>query len=161
VLEIVLRGTIVYLSLFLMLRIVFKREAGALAMTDLLVIVLVADAAQNAMSAEYESITEGLVLVGTIVFWSLTLDWAGYRVPWIHRLVHPPPLELVRDGKMMRQNMKKELITEEELMSQIRQQGVDDVAEVKQAFIEGDGHVSVVTRKPGEARRKPGQQEAM
>jgi uncharacterized membrane protein YcaP (DUF421 family) len=160
-LEIALRGTIVYLSLFLVLRTAFKREAGALAMSDLLVIVLVADAAQNAMSADYTSITEGAVLVGTIVGWSMLLDWAGYHVGWIGRLVHPIPLELIRDGKLLRQNMKKELVTEEELMSQVRQQGVDDISEVKQAFMEGDGHVSVITRKPGEARRKPSQQEAL
>lgn len=150
-----------YLALFLMLRIVLKREAGAVGVTDLLVVVLVADAAQNAMAADYTSITEGIVLVGTILFWSVGLNWIGFRVPWIGRLVHPPPLELVRDGRIIHKNMQKELISEEELMSQIRQQGVDSIADVKQAFMEGDGHISVVTREPGEARRKPKEQQAV
>jgi uncharacterized membrane protein YcaP (DUF421 family) len=120
--------------------------------TDLLVVVLVADAAQNGMTAEYTSITEGLVLIGTIIFWSYALNWLGFKSRWIGRLVHPPPLELVRDGRILRRNMEKELIQEDELMSQLRQQGVDDIADVKRAYIEGDGHISVVTRTPGEAR---------
>jgi len=153
-LEIFLRGTIMYLALFAMLRVVLKREAGAIGVTDLLVIVLVADAAQNAMSADYTSITEGAVLVGVILFWSYALNWAGFRVPWVGRLVHPPPLELIKDGRMLRRNMEKELISEQELMSQLRQQGVDDIADVKRACIEGDGHISVVTRTPGESRNQ-------
>src|ERR1700749_2698388 len=79
-LEIVLRGTLVYLLLFFLMR-VLRREAGALGISDLLVVVLIADAAQNAMSSDYKSITEGAVLVGTIIFWDYSLDWLGYKVP--------------------------------------------------------------------------------
>jgi uncharacterized membrane protein YcaP (DUF421 family) len=68
--EIILRGTIVYLFLFVLLRIL-RRGAGAIGISDLLVVVLIADAAQNAMASEYKSITEGLILVTTIVFWGL------------------------------------------------------------------------------------------
>ena len=57
--EIVLRGTIVYLFLFILLRLL-RRGAGAIGISDLLVVVLIADAAQNAMASEYKSITEGL-----------------------------------------------------------------------------------------------------
>jgi len=154
VLEVIVRGTIMYLVLFTMLRVVLKREAGAVGVTDLLVIVLVADAAQNAMSADYTSITEGIVLVAVILFWSYALNWLGFRVAWIGRLVHPPPLELVKDGRMLRRNMGKELISEEELMSQLRQQGVDDIADVRSACMEGDGHISVVTANPGDTRNQ-------
>jgi len=153
-LEIFLRGTIVYLSLFALLRLVLKREAGTLAITDLLVVVLIADAAQNAMAAEYHSVTEGLVLVATLVFWSYALDWLGYRYSGIRRFVHPPPLPLVKDGKMLRRNMRQELITEEELMSQCRQQGISDLCDVRAAYMEGDGHISVISREK-EQHAKP------
>lgn len=153
-LEIVLRGTIVYLALFALLRFVLKREAGTVGITDLLVVVLIADAAQNAMAAEYHSITEGLVLVATLVFWSYTLDWLGYRFPQFRRLVHPPALPLVKEGRMLRRNMRHELITEEELMSQCRQQGVSDLGDVQAAYMEGDGHISVISRQP-QAGKKP------
>ncbi len=141
--EIFLRGTLVYLFLFFLLRIL-RREAGAIGISDLLVVVLIADAAQNAMASEYKSITEGAILVGTIAFWDYSLDWIGYRFPAVQRLLRPAPLLLIKDGRMQRRNMRREMITEEELMGQLREQGVESVDEVKKCYIEGDGHISVI-----------------
>ena len=148
-LEIVLRGTLVYLLLFFVLR-VLRREAGALGISDLLVVVLIADAAQNAMSSEYKSVTEGAVLVGTIIAWDYSLDWLGYRFPAFGRLLRPAPLPLVRDGRALRQNMRKEMVSMEELMSQLREQGVEHLSEVKRCYLEGDGHISVIKKEPGD-----------
>ncbi|HXV42703.1 MAG TPA: YetF domain-containing protein [Anaerolineae bacterium] len=142
--EIILRGSVIHLLLFSLLRFVLKREAATLSITDLLVVVLIADATQNAMSSEYKSVTEGLLLVLTIVFWSYLLDWLGYRFPAFQRFVHPPPLRLVKDGQMIRQNMRREMITEGELMSQLHQQGLEDVSEIKAAYMEGDGNISII-----------------
>jgi uncharacterized membrane protein YcaP (DUF421 family) len=142
--EIILRGSVIYLLLFSLLRFVLKREAANLSITDLLVVVLIADATQNAMSSEYRSVTEGLVLVLTIVFWSYALDWLGYRFPAFQRFVHPPPLPLVKAGRMIRQNMRREMITEGELMSQLHQHGMEDVSQVKAAYMEGDGNISII-----------------
>lgn len=143
-LEIVFRGSVVYLFIFLLLRLVVKREAGNVGITDLLVTVLIADAAQNAMSAQYHSLTDGAVLVSTLVFWSWMLDWLASRSPRIARLVHPPPLLLVRDGHILQRNLRRELITEEEMLGQLREQGIDDVARVREAYMESDGRISVV-----------------
>jgi uncharacterized membrane protein YcaP (DUF421 family) len=145
--EIFLRGTIVYLFIFFLLRIL-RRQAGAIGISDLLVVVLIADAAQNAMASEYKSITEGLFLVATIVFWDYALDWLGYRFPKVQRLLHPSPLLLVKDGRMLRRNMRQEMITEEELMGLLREQGVESVKEVKKCHLEGDGHISVIKKSP-------------
>lgn len=146
-LEIFIRGTVVYLSLFILLRVVLKRESGGFGIADLLVVVLIADAAQNAMAGEYSSISDGLLLVATIVFWSYFLDWLSYRYPRFQRLITPPALLLVRDGKMIRKNMRKEFITEEELRGMIREQGIDDLSEVEKAYMEGDGMISVISRE--------------
>jgi uncharacterized membrane protein YcaP (DUF421 family) len=148
--EIVLRGTLVYLLLFFVLR-VLRREAGALGISDLLVVVLIADAAQNAMSSEYKSVTEGAVLVGTILAWDYALDWVGYKFPAFGRLLRPAPLPLVKDGRALRQNMRKELISMDELMSQLREQGVESLSEVRRCYLEGDGHVSVIKKEQGGA----------
>ena len=147
-LEIILRGSVTYISLFILLRVILKRQAGSLGMTDLLLITLIADASQNAMAGEYKSIPAGIVLVSTIIFWSYAFDWLSYKFSWFNRLIEPPPLLLIRDGKLLRKNMRQELITEEELISQLREQGIDDVAKVKEAFMESDGHISVVEQKP-------------
>lgn len=143
--EIVVRGTLVYLVLFVFLRIL-RRDAGTIGIADLLVVVLIADAAQNAMGSKYESITEGIVLVGTILFWNFTLDWAAYRFPFLRRLIRAKPLLLVEDGTLIRRNLQKEMITRDELMSQLREQGVDDLDAVKRCYLEGDGRISVVKR---------------
>lgn len=145
VLETIVRGTLVYLALFLMLRLVLKRESGTLAVTDLLVVVLIADAAQNAMAGGYRSVPDGLLLVGVILFWSYALNWLGFHVRMVEKLVQPPPLPLVKDGRLLYRNMRRELITEQELTSQLRLHGVDDLAQVRLAQMEGDGRISVVS----------------
>jgi uncharacterized membrane protein YcaP (DUF421 family) len=158
IVEVFLRGTLVYLFLFFILR-VLRREAGALGISDLLVVVLIADAAQNAMATEYKSITEGAVLVATIAAWDYFLDWLGYRFPRVQRVLRPSPLPLIKDGRILRRNMRREMITEEELMGQLREQGVEDVSEVKACYLEGDGHVSVIPKDEkggkGEGSREP------
>ena len=99
------------------------------------------------MSSEYKSITEGGVLVATIMFWDYALDLLAYRSPFFQRLVRPAPLALIENGRMLRKNMKQEMITEEELLSQLRQQGIDNTTIVQKAYLEGDGRISVLTGK--------------
>ncbi|HET9527000.1 MAG TPA: YetF domain-containing protein [Pyrinomonadaceae bacterium] len=147
VLEIILRGTVIYLFLFIIFR-VLRRGAGAIGISDLLVVVLIADAAQNAMSAEYKSITEGAILVATIVGWDFLLDWLVFRFPGL-TFLHPPALLLVKDGRMLQRNLRKEMISEEELLGELREQGVEDVKEVKYSYMEANGHISVVKKSKG------------
>lgn len=144
-LEIFVRGTLVYLGLFLMLRFVLKRESAGLGVSDLLVVVLIADAAQNAMSDDYQSIPDGLLLVGVVIGWAWALDVLGYRFPAVQRVVKPRKLPLVRDGQMLVANMRKELVTREELRSELRQQGIEDISEVRIAYIEPNGRISALT----------------
>ena len=154
--EIILRGSLIYISLFILLRVVLKRQAGSLGMTDLLLITLIADASQNAMAGEYRSVPSGIVLVCTIIFWSYTFDWLSFKSSWFNSLVESPPLPLIKDGKLLRRNMRRELIREEEIMSQMREQGLDDIKKVKEAFMEPDGHISIVQQKQ-EQQHKPAQ----
>lgn len=150
--EMFVRGTLTYLLLFFILRFL-RRETGAIGIADLLVIVIIADAAQNAMAGEYKSITEGAVLVLTIAFWDYALDWLSYRFPAIRRIVRPVPLLLIKDGHMIKRNMRQEMITEEELLSQLREHGVESVREVKKCYLEGDGHISIIA---GESKGSKG-----
>jgi uncharacterized membrane protein YcaP (DUF421 family) len=143
--EIFLRGTIVYLFLFFVFR-VLRREAGAVGISDLLVVVLIADAAQNAMANEYKTVTEGLTLVSTLAFWDYFLDWLSYRFPFFQRLLRPSPLLLIKDGQLQRRNLRQEMITEEELIGKLRAQGVEQVEDVKQSYMEDDGTISVIKK---------------
>ncbi|WP_247658582.1 hypothetical protein [Micromonospora sp. U56] len=91
--EIALRGSVIYLTIFFLLRVLLKRESGSTGVTDLLVIVLVivliADAAQNAMADDYTSIADGVLLVAVIIGWAYLLDVLAYRWPAAARIIHP------------------------------------------------------------------------
>jgi uncharacterized membrane protein YcaP (DUF421 family) len=143
-LELIVRGTILYFAIFALLRFGPRRQTGTLSRTDLLVIVLIADAAQNGMAGEYMSIADGVLLVATIVFWSGAIDWLGYHVPPFERIVHPAPVTIIENGKLNVRNMRAELITTEELMTQLRLQGIEDVGLVSRAQIEGNGELSIL-----------------
>ena len=145
--EIMLRGTLMYLALFLILRFVGNRQYGTIGPADLLVIVLIADAAQNALGAEYRSVTEGAVLVMTIIFWNYVIDWAQYRFPLLRKYLESPAVKLIVNGRVIRKNLQAEMITPEELMSQLRSNGVEHITDVKSACLESDGKVSVITKK--------------
>ena len=147
-LELVIRGTIMYLAILAAMRI-FRRQTGSLNTADLLVVVLVADAAQNGMSSDSKSVTDGLILVGTIYAWNYLLDVAAFRWRPVHRLLNPAPLPLVRDGTVLRRNMRHEMLTLDDLMEQLREQGVESLSEVRYCCLEGDGRLSVVKAKEG------------
>jgi uncharacterized membrane protein YcaP (DUF421 family) len=145
--EIIIRGSLMYLGLFAIMRFMARRQAGHFGPADLLVIVLIADAAQNGLGKDYGSVTEGLTLVLTIVAWEYLLDWLAWRFPATRPYLKPASLTLVRDGKLILQNLRKEMITEDELRSQLREQSIDRYEEVKLAILEGDGRLSVLKQK--------------
>jgi uncharacterized membrane protein YcaP (DUF421 family) len=146
VFELVLRGTLVYWLLFLIFRFVLRRDVGAVGIADILLLVIVADAAQNAMSGGYDTFTEGAVLVLTIVGWNWLLDVLSYHFTFMRRFSTPGRLQLVRDGIPVRRNMRREYITMEELREKLREQGLEKLADVKAAYLEGDGQISVIKR---------------
>jgi uncharacterized membrane protein YcaP (DUF421 family) len=145
-LELVIRGTVVYLAIYTMLRILARRELGTTGATNILLLVLLADAAQNAMAGQYTSVTDGIVLVGTIVGWAVLLDLVAYVWPWFARLVKPPSLALVEGGRPVRRHLRRELMTDEELRTQLREHGVQRIADVKLALMESDGRISVIPK---------------
>jgi uncharacterized membrane protein YcaP (DUF421 family) len=142
-LELLVRGTAVYWFLFLLFRFVLRRDTGSLGIADILLLVLIADASQNAMAGGYETVADGLVLVATIMGWNWLMDWASFHSRAVRRFATPPPLVLVRQGKLL------------------REQGIDKLADVKIARMEADGGISVIRTQPegdepGGRGRRPG-----
>lgn len=138
-----------YLGMFALLRI-FRRQAGSFSIADLLVIVIIADAAQNGMSDDAKSVTESLLLICTIIFWDFSLDFLGFKSRLFRQVLEPDTLKIVENGKFLRQNMRKEMITVEDIVSQMRQNGIEDISEVKAAFLERDGHFSFIKNESSE-----------
>ena len=152
-LEVFVRGSIMYVVLFALLRIVTRRRLGSLAPSDILVLVLLSDAAQNGMAGQYDSIPDGIVLCATIIFWATLLDWLGYQSEWFRKILEPEPLELVHSGRFLHRNMKREMLGEKDVMSLLRENGVKNVHEVEQAYLEPDGKISVL-RADGKSEQK-------
>jgi uncharacterized membrane protein YcaP (DUF421 family) len=147
--ELVVRGTLTFFFLFCLFRFVVHRDVGALGISDLLVLVNIADASQNAMSGNYKSIPDGFVLIGTIIGWSLLLNYVSYRFPSMRRFVLPRPVCQIRDGIRQEHNLRRELISDEELSEFLREHGTEDLRDVRRAYLEPDGQVTVIRRRKG------------
>jgi uncharacterized membrane protein YcaP (DUF421 family) len=147
-LELLVRGTAMYWFLYLLFRCVIRRRV-AVGMSDMLLLVIIADAAQNAMSGEYKSVTDGCILVATIVGWNVLVDWLAYRYAWLRRILEAPMVVLVRNGRMQRNAMKEQLMSVDELRAKLRDAGIEAVSDVKLATFEANGDFTVIRRKHG------------
>jgi uncharacterized membrane protein YcaP (DUF421 family) len=142
--EIILRGTVVFWFLFLIFRSILRRSMGSVGVSDFLFVVIIADASQNAMSGDSKSISDGLVLISVLVFWNLLIDYLSFKYVWVRKMVEAQPLVLVKNGVLQRKQMRKEFVTQDEIMAKLREEGIGNISEVKQMQIEMDGEISVV-----------------
>jgi len=145
--EIIVRGTVVYWFIFALLRVAGRRDLGSFGMANILLLVLIADAAQNAMAGDYKSIADGMVLITTLVSWSLAVDQLCYYVPAVRPWFEPDRICLVKNGMLQRRGMRREHITEPELMAALRLKDVESLSDVRRAYMESDGDISVLRRK--------------
>jgi uncharacterized membrane protein YcaP (DUF421 family) len=144
--EMIIRGSAMYLFLFVLFRAVVRRRIGSVGMADILILVIVADAAQNGMAGEYKSITDGFILVATLVAWNMLFDFLQFRFAALRKLLEPPPLLLIDGGRVLWRNLRHEMISEDEMKSKLREHGVAHPAEVEKAFMEPDGQMTVLKK---------------
>jgi uncharacterized membrane protein YcaP (DUF421 family) len=145
--ELFIRGTLTFLFLFCLFRFVVHRDVGGLGVSDLLVLVIISDASQNAMAGEYKSVIDGFVLMGTIIGWSLLMNELSFRFKAVRRFVLPKPVCLIKDGVKQEANLRHELISDEELREMLREHEIEIITEVKRAYLEPDGQITVIKKK--------------
>lgn len=150
-LELVLRGTVTFLMLMAMMRFAGQREAGGLGLTDVFLVILIAQAAAPGLVGNSSSIADGVLLAATVVFWSIALDALAYRWPRLARLIKARPRVLIEDGRLNRKAMRRELMTEGEVMVQLRLHGIEDISHVRRAYLEPNGMISILCRSGGGA----------
>ena len=118
---------------------------GPMELFIILVIVLISETVSNAMQGGADTITDGLLLAAVVVGWATFIDFLDYKLPsW--RIASAGPLELVRDGKLVAKNLAREHVTEDEVMTQLRHHGLASAKDVAVAYLEGDGHLSVILK---------------
>lgn len=144
--DLFIRGTLMYFFLFLVIQTMNRSQSGKMSNSNLLLIVLIADIAQNGIAGNYNSLTSGVILVLTVYFWSFAFNWLGYHFPFFQNLLTPPPIVLVRDGQIITENMRRALVTLNELHEQMRIEGIEDIKKIKLASIEADGSTSFLLK---------------
>jgi uncharacterized membrane protein YcaP (DUF421 family) len=141
---IVLRTTVVYFALVVGLRLAGKREIGQMTPFDLVVLLIISNAVQNAMIGPDTSLMGGILAAVTLLVLNYTLDRLGLKATWLRSQLVGQPSLLVHQGELIRAHLRAEGITEDEVMQALREHGVDDLHDVKDAILEVDGTISVV-----------------
>jgi len=146
--EKIIRPVLIYMFLVVAVRAAGRRELAQLNSFDLVVLMMLANTVQNATIGNDNSMVGGLIGVSAL----LAVNWVVvrflYRHPAVDRLLEGEPVELIRDGRVLRRQLEREVITEEELMEAVRKQGLRDAADVDRAVLETGGTISVVPRRP-------------
>jgi len=142
--SIVLRTLIVYAAVLIGLRLAGKREIGQMTPFDLVVILLIANAVQNAMVGPDTSVTGGLIAAAVLIVVNYGVAQARERLPWLRRAVEGAPTILIKDGKFVADHLRREGLEEEEVLMAIREHGVAGLKDVRLAVLEVDGSISIV-----------------
>jgi uncharacterized membrane protein YcaP (DUF421 family) len=151
--EIIFRTAVVYIVVFGLLRIAGKRELGQMTVSDLVVILVIANAVQNSLNAGDVSLTGGLVSAATLIGMNLLLDRFGRRIPFLRRFVIEEPTLLLADGKPIQENCDREDVDIGEIEMAAREHGIADLKLVSAAVLEPDGSISIIPREGGKIRR--------
>jgi uncharacterized membrane protein YcaP (DUF421 family) len=146
VLELLARGTVLYFGLLVLVRLMPRRTGGELAMMDLIFVLLIAEAAAHSLG-DFKSVADGAITIVTLTAWNWLVNALSYYVPAVERLTSAPAIEVIHNGTLLGRNMRREYLTEDELMSHLRMEGIESLNDVKSACIESDGKISVVQAK--------------
>lgn len=148
VVEKVLRAAVVYTFLLVAFRLCGKRQLGQLSAFDLVVVLLISNVLQNAMIGDDNSLAGGIIGAVTILVLNSGVAYLTFRFKRVDRVVEHSPTVLVRHGRIIRDNLRRERLGPRDLRAALRHHGIVSIRDIRYAFLEEDGHVSVVTRRP-------------
>jgi uncharacterized membrane protein YcaP (DUF421 family) len=145
--EFVLRASIVYFILLVMIRVSGKRTMGQFTPFDMLLVVLLGNAVQNALLGKDTSIGGGLLLAATLIALNWIVGLVSARSPRVEAIIEGSPVLLARDGKVYRDVLRKELISRADFDKALREAGCTEVDEIRSAVLETNGHITIETKK--------------
>ncbi len=152
--HLLIRAVIIYIVFFVGLRLFGKRELGQFTTFDLVLVLLVANALQPAITGPDQSVTGGAIIIAILLLFNRAVAMIRSRWPWFDALIEPPPTVVVQDGQLIKAALEKEGLSDTDVEMAIREHGVEKVSEVKQAVLENDGSISVVTKGGGDRFRR-------
>jgi len=155
--HIIISTMAVYLFIVIAIRLFGKKELAQLSVVDLVFILLISNAVQNAMVGPDSTLSGGLVAASTLFVLNYIFKSLQYRYPRFSKVIQGDATMLIYKGKMIESHMKMAKITQEELMEAVREHGVETITEVDLAIMEVDGSISVLSnqyQKQSVKRRK-------
>ena len=149
--EIVVRATVIYWFLFLVVRGAGKRSLAELTPLDMLIIVILGDIVQQGITQEDMSVTGAIVAVLTFVAWTLSADWLERRSKKAHLVLAGEPVIVIRNGHILSGRLRAEKLTEDDLITAAREQGFSRLSEIAIGVVEDDGAFSFLRDQPNES----------
>ena len=146
--EKLLRSVAVYTFLLVAFRLCGKRQLGQLSAFDLVVLLIISNVVQNAVIGNDNSLGGGLIGATTILLLNLLVAYVTFRFRRADRVIEHSPTVLVRHGRILRDNLRRERLGPRDLRAALRHHGVVSIRDIRYAFLEEDGHVSVITGRP-------------
>lgn len=143
-LEVFLRTTIVYMFLLAGMRLAGKRELGQLTPFDLVLLLTISNAVQNAMVGNHVSVDAGLVSAATLLFLNFCVGCLSFRSKAVRRVLEGTPTVLVTSGRVLQEGLRRERLPLDELEAAVRAHGIESLGEVDLAVMEVDGTISVI-----------------
>jgi uncharacterized membrane protein YcaP (DUF421 family) len=144
--ELLVRGTVMYFFLYVLMRMAGRRLFARLAMSDILVMMLIAVAVREGITGEHYAIGDAMVSGATILAWDIIVDRIAFRFPSLRRTLRHRPVPIVRDGQLIVENARAHLLTRTEIMERVREEGLSALAQVQEAYMEPSGTLSIVPR---------------
>lgn len=149
--DIVLRATAMFAILYLLIRLLGKRELGQMTPFEFVVLVVMGDLVQQGVTQTDFSLTGATLAIVTFAFWGVVLSWISYLMPRAERLLEGEARVLVRDGTLLGDNLRRDRITRREVESEMRLAGIASISDVAWALIEPNGKISFI--RQDDARR--------
>ena len=145
--EFVLRAVVVYVVVLVMVRVAGKRTLGQFTPFDMLLLVLLGNAVQNALLGQDTSLGGGLLLAATLIALNYFVGWITTRSPAVERVIEGEPVVLARHGHVLQKVLQRELVSKADFAKAMRDAGCDDVDDVDLALLETNGHITIILKK--------------
>ena len=142
--DLVLRTVVVFSFIFVLMRIIGRRELSNLEPFDLILLVVLGDSVQQGVTQDDYSVTGALIVISVFAFMQLFVSYLNFRFPRLRPVLDGHPLILVENGKAIQKNLRRERLSIEELMEQARSQQIDSLDNVKWAVLETSGEISFI-----------------
>lgn len=144
--DLVIRATVIFFFIFMVTRIAGRRELTTLDPFDLILLVVLGDLVQQGITQSDQSVTGTLIVISTITLLTVAVSWSAFRFRWLRLLTEGEPIVLVKDGKLVERNLKRERLTRGDVEEGARLQQAASLEDIRWALLEKDGSITVIMK---------------